>query len=116
MHRGLLAIHAAQRFEKSHHTELRAILKAEFGECWYSDLPTGALLGIINLIECIPTNGLVLNDFDADDIACGNWTHGRFIWRRGPHVTKFRVSIPYRGRQGLFNVPDTALAEGGTKT
>ncbi len=106
-HRGWLLVHAAKRFEKSHPSELRAILKAEFGECWYSDLPAGVLLGVVKLVECHPTEDLAVT---GDDRACGNFAAGRFAWQRAEYRV-FKEPIPYIGHQTIFEVPASMLPE-----
>jgi activating signal cointegrator 1 len=106
-HRGWLLVHAAKRFETGFDLDdpLRLILDDEFGERWTKELPTGALIGLVRVIDCLPTQTLsgdtAAND---DDRECGDFAPGRFAWKRD----EFRVfdqPIPYRGRQGIFNVP-----------
>jgi len=59
-HRGWLLVHAAKRFEKNFGPDdpLRLILDDEFGGDWAKDLPTGALVGMVNLVDCQPTKTL----------------------------------------------------------
>ena len=59
-HRGWLLVHAAKRFEKDFELDdpLRLILDDEFGGDWTRELPTGALVGMVNLIDCLPTQTL----------------------------------------------------------
>ena len=56
-HRGWLLVHAAKHFEKDFALDdpLRVILDDEFGSDWTLDLPTGALIGIVNMVDCVPT-------------------------------------------------------------
>lgn len=113
-HRGPLVVHAAQRFEKDHPPELAAILRAEFGADWYKTLTTGAILGTVNLLNCIPTNDIAPSRYDhwaqcGDDRACGDFTDGRFGWQRGPDFKVFAKPVPFRGLQGIFTVPDELL-------
>lgn len=114
-HRGWLAVHAAKRFEKNHPTELASILRAQFGADWYKTLPTGALIGMVNIVDCIPTE-LYAEKWKCargtrasrDNQLCGNFGPGRFAWERGA----FRLlpaPIPYRGLQSMFNVPDDLM-------
>lgn len=120
-HRGWLVVHAAKRFEKDHPPALAAILRAEFGADWFKTLPTGAIIGMVNLINCAPTEriiadtnivhgaGPVFGD-KSDNILCGDFAPGRFGWER----SEFKLlpsPVPYRGMQGFFNVPDELLAE-----
>jgi hypothetical protein len=85
------------------------ILDDEFGGDWATDLPTGALIGMVNVVDCLPTQ-TVFGDAAAsdDDRDCGDFTPGRFAWKRG-EFRPFDQPIPYRGRQGIFNVPDDLI-------
>src|SRR6266581_3369261 len=60
-HRGWLLVHAAKRFEKDFELDdpLRLILDDEFGRHWAMDLPTGALIGMVNVVGCQPTQMLL---------------------------------------------------------
>lgn len=109
-HRGWLAVHAAKRFERDHPSELAGILRAEFGSTWFKNLPTGALIGMVNLVDCVPTEVILQADHAADNIVCGNFGPGRFGWQRRD-FRLLRNPIPYRGLQGIFNVSDELLRE-----
>lgn len=106
-YRGWLAVHAAKRFQRGVDGDLEDILISEFGGHWGMDLPTGAIIGAVDLQSClVMPKAVPAND---DDRVCGNWENGRFAWRRGSAV-KLTVPIPYRGAQGLFNIPDEIVA------
>jgi len=85
------------------------ILEDEFGTRWAQDLPTGALIGTVKLVDCLPTR-LPFGDAAAngDDRECGDFSPGRFAWRRD-EFRLFERPIPYRGAQGIFNVPDNLI-------
>lgn len=112
-HRGKLLVHAAKKFIKDVDSELEGILSDEFGGHWAMDLPTGAIIGMVDLIDCIPTEKLYagkrafdcvdLTDEDRTDLACGDFDPGRFGWRRGTYWV-FREPVPYLGHQQMFNV------------
>ena len=110
-HRGWLLVHAAKHFEKDFALDdpLRVILDDEFGSDWTLNLPTGALIGIVNMVDCVPTRRPIgdaaAND---DDRECGDFSAGRFAWKRG-EFRLFDQPIPYRGAQGIFNVPDNLI-------
>lgn len=110
-HRGLTAIHAAQRFEKDHSPALAAILRKAFGPEWYKNLPTGAIIGTVEITDCFPTEESSERGISETDIACGDWSPGRFAWSRKSSAVIFPKPIPYKGRQGFFNVPDDLLKE-----
>lgn len=113
--RGTIAVHAAKRFLKNDlGDDLISILEDHFGIHWPMKLPTGALLGTLNLVDVLPTakppRGLGNNAAHGEDYVCGDWNDGRFAWKRGAyHVLK--TPIPYVGRQGWFDVDDALLKE-----
>jgi hypothetical protein len=112
-HRGRLLVHAAKRIEKDVDSQLDDILSSEFGNHWGIELPTGAIIGVVNLIGVIPTEQLYVGPDDAaqwrTDIVCGDFSSGRYGWRRGSYW-RFPDPIPYRGRQMLFDVPRDVVA------
>lgn len=113
-HRGHLLVHAAKKFVKDVDIDLGDILSSEFGGHWGMELPTGAIIGMVDLIDCIPTEKIVTSFRwtveEQTDNACGNFDDGRFGWRRGTYW-QFRNPIPYRGQQGMFSVPRDIVAE-----
>jgi hypothetical protein len=107
-YRGALLVHAAKKFVKDVDPELEDILDSEFGHHW--DLPTGALIGIVNLVAIVPVHTLPPEHADSDDYQCGDFSEGRFAWRRGTY-RRFPEPIPYRGQQALFDVPYAVVAQ-----
>jgi activating signal cointegrator 1 len=111
-HRGWLLVHAGQRFEKNFAPDdpLRVVLDNEFGTDWERELPVGALIGMVNVVACLPTQ-MSFRDAAAsdDDRTCGDFAASRFAWRRD-EFRLFGRPIPYRGRQRIFNVPDDLVA------
>ena len=110
-HRGWLLVHAGKRFEKELHDSLRLILDDEFGPDWTKELATGALIGMVNVVDCLPTHTLVANAAASDDRVCGDFAPGRFAWKRD-EFRLFDQAIPYRGKQGIFDVPDDLIPIG----
>jgi hypothetical protein len=114
-HRGWLLVHAGKRFAKAVDLAdpLRLILDHEFGDKWANVLPTGALIGMVNLVDCLPTQTL-FGDAAAsdDDRECGDFAPGRFAWKRD-WFRLFEQPIPYRGARGFFNVPDDLIPMSG---
>lgn len=103
-HRGRLLVHATKTLVEDVEPILARVLKREFGAHWSMDLPTGAIIGMVELIDVIPTETIYMNGLDPEELACGDFSEGRFGWRRGSYW-RFTEPIPYRGRQTLFNVP-----------
>lgn len=111
-HRGPLYVHAAQKFVRDceQGSALREILEDEFGGHWGMDLPTGAVIGIVDLVDCVSVDSLGLGHQGSDDFFCGDFSAGRFAWRcSNPRL--FSRPLPNRGRQRIFNIPDDLLPE-----
>jgi len=113
-HRGPLLVHAAKKFIKDIDGRLGDILDSEFGGHWGRDLPTGAIVGMVNLVKILPTETLYrdrskLTEDDEINIKCGDFSDGRYAWRRGVY-RRFPQPIPYRGRQSMFSVPYDVVA------
>lgn len=105
-YRGPLLIHAAKTLCADVSAELQEILDDEFGHRWAGELPRGALIGYCELISCVPTENVHI---DADERAQGNFTQGRFAWGN-QNAREFNIALPWRGRQGFFDVPDDIVA------
>jgi hypothetical protein len=114
-HRGSIAVHAAKRFERDFDGDpLEGILREEFGRDWRDTLPTGALIGIVEIIACKRTE-TILREWGCPpepipvahwiDYHCGDFADGRYGWKRR-EFKRFADPIPYRGAQGIFRVPD----------
>lgn len=100
-YRGPLAIHAAKR----HCPDIRCdeplgdLLIDEFGGHWAMDLPRGAVIGTVDLVQCLNVEAF---DADAPEQLCGDWSPGRYAWKlENPH--KFAVPIPASGAQGFWD-------------
>lgn len=126
-HRGPLLIHAAKRknigelSDVLEQEEFRSALKLPIldldGDLRkqlredIENLPYGALLGTVNMVDCVPTekiNRETLNmpcgtfgDWSEWDF--GNYMDGRYGWICEKPV-KFEHPIAYKGEQGLFDV------------
>jgi activating signal cointegrator 1 len=108
-YRGMLLVHAARRAIDDCEDEVHAICVKQFELNYRADLPRGALIGIVRLAIVLPT----INDWNdnaahAADRVCGDWSPGRFAWRRD-YFRMLDRPIPWRGSQGLFDVPDDAI-------
>src|SRR5579872_7041055 len=112
-YRGKLVVHAAKKFVRDVDPALEDILDSQFGHHWGQDLPVGALIGVVEVTACRriterADDGWCTDDGrrrDPFDLVCGDFTPGRYAIQRGSFRT-FKTPIPYRGRQGLFQVPD----------
>ena len=107
-HRGPLAIHAAKRWTPDERDFCRHFARVH-GRPELLDPPRGALIGVVDLVAALPSEALEegLSETERD---LGNYGPGRFGWVL-EDVLAFRAPIPYRGMQGLFNVPDEVVRE-----
>lgn len=122
-HRGPTAIHAGKHFTQDERDlYCSEPFKTALKEFWFFDqeLPLGAIVAVANLVACKPTKG-TKNEFGSgpkyagwvhglsrEDRAFGDFTPGRFGWEFAD-VIILPEPIPYRGAQGLFDVPDNLL-------
>lgn len=109
-HRGPLVVHAAKRkIDDFSGDRLDEICDGIWGHHWGLDLPRGALIGIVRLTGCVPTDTMPIGHQATDDYECGDFSPGRYAWQRSPTFQVFAEPIPYRGQQGMFEVPDDIL-------
>ncbi len=120
-YRGDLLIHAAKHWS-------RDLEKMTFGPGLFrdilsnhnitskNDLPFGCIVSSHRLINCLPTESLSVVTFGnvplrecMKELEFGNYGDGRFMWiTEGRRL--FPVAIPFKGHQGLFNVPTSVLS------
>lgn len=116
-YRGPLVVHAGKREPRTFHFGGRAgeapwnlyeLCCIEFGYKWMDELPRGAILGVVHLIDCKSTHDQ--RPVDHEDFLCGNWDIGRYAWKRSGYGL-LPEPIPYKGHQGFFEVPDHLVSE-----
>lgn len=117
-YRGPLLIHASQKLTKQ-----QMLLGQEFnrkygaGLGFIDDLPLGAIIGQVNIVETASTNNLLPNLFnepaitgDSDysflhlteqEIAFGDYSGNRFGWLLADPF-QFETPIPVKGNLGLW--------------
>jgi hypothetical protein len=118
--RGWVLVHACKKFVRDVSEPLQDILDSEFGGHWGMELPTGGLIGAVNIIACKPAGDLYRDCLDGrrdwtpedrDDFEAGDFSPGRFAIERG-EWKRFRSIIPYKGEQKkFFEVPDELVRE-----
>ncbi len=115
-HRGPLLIHAGKRLSETTRAQcaeepLRSLLRAH-GILRASDLPLGALIGTVELIDCIDTDALLAHPPEAqapgevrrlrsalvDDFRPGLWA-----WKL-TKCRRFKEPIACKGVLGMFEV------------
>lgn len=110
-YRGPLLIHAAQKHfsERDAKVLFRDMGIGDYFHNWRG-MPYGAILGKVELVDCISTNtnGFYRSIYSSDQLRLGNYGPDRFAWKLENPVL-FKTPIPYKGQQGLFNVPDELI-------
>jgi hypothetical protein len=110
-HRGLLAIHASKRFDY----EVQVLCEQEpfkslLAKAGYADrnlLPRGALLGTVELVDCMPTNLLHPPD---EERSLGDFRPGRFAWKL-VNLQRLEVPVAMAGRLGIYEIAAPALSD-----
>ena len=102
-HRGELAVHAAK------HPEEPLLPSAAMcaADILRDRLPLayGAVIGVIDLIDCLPTSAGPASQADQ---LFGNWSPGRFAWMRGPFIYVLENPVACRGYQGIWTLDSDA--------
>ena len=104
---GPIAIHAAKRIDRVMLRQIEYLkylnLKA------LEDPPTGAIIATAILVECIDA-ARIRDQLSHVELHFGDFSDGRWAWRLR-EVRALPVPIPFRGRQGLFDIPDELLRQ-----
>ena len=119
-----MAIHAAKKWNGelsaqcgvgSYHrvlSELKRNMKIptpSFYDALTEILPFGAIVAVGRLDGC---TRIGIDDITTgDEKAFGDYTPGRFAWHFS-NIKKLADPIPFRGQQGVFNIPDEFLTRG----
>lgn len=108
-YRGRLAIHAGRNFPGAAWALCRqepfrtALLLAGYRQP--ADLPIRAVLGTIDLIDCVPTFEIArILPADCPELRFGDFRSGRWAWRLENPVPLPRP-LPLIGRLGLYDIP-----------
>lgn len=135
-HRGPLLIHAAKKWdgslqavclEKPFREALAGFGVPSSPHDWTADdmaakkrgwgMPFGAVVGRVDVFGCWSTEDVAVADTHGwdeysgrlmvtrDEHAFGDYSPGRFAFLC-THPVRFETPIPFRGMQGLFEVPD----------
>ena len=107
-YRGPLAIHAAKRWT----VEEREMHEIERERGTMPDeLPLGAIVAVAVLHDIKPTWQLPISKIGELEWYWGNYGPQRFGWLFAD-IVPLAEPIPFRGMQGLFDVPDDVFAPG----
>ncbi len=99
-YRGPLLIHAAKKVIQWPNVHIQAM----FEDIAFQpdDLPLGQIICRVNLIDC--KRILIHNrPYEEMERALGDYTPGRYMWTT--NNLQIFPSFPFRGKQGLFDVP-----------
>jgi hypothetical protein len=107
-YRGPLAIHAAKRRLTVAEQELLAEYPLTYSA---GVMPLGAQIATCRLLDVIPVTYALADQRERD---LGNFEPGRFAWVLLDVVPLARP-VPLRGRQGLFEIPDSILEAESTR-
>lgn len=132
-YRGPLAIHAAQRLNKNELIYTKSIWNwcgalRPLGVTMGGDkplwelMPFGAVVATCILEDCRPTGSFTLDEietprrppgetghhYDWTERLMGNFDLGRFGWILRD-VVPLRTPLPFKGKQGFFEVPDDLI-------
>jgi len=105
-HRGELAIHAAKDFPEPQRDlcrqePFRSILRRAGYSTW-STLPRSAVLGTVQLTDCLPVEDMPA--LDATELALGDYGPGRWAWVLNG-ARRLPAPVPCRGMLGIYNIP-----------
>jgi hypothetical protein len=113
-HRGPLVIHAGSKFTSRQYalvSETASFSTAlhAFKSCNWA-LPLGKALGVVNLVNCVPTDAAKVLISGTDEEHFGDFRPGRWAWEL--HVLKvFDKPVPIAGHLGLWECPVGLLPE-----
>lgn len=111
-YRGPLLIHAAKREPRWVRDEFARSPLCHLLSCLepWDDLPRGAVVGRVELVDCLPVEGFHVSFWETVEAMLGDYSPGRSAWVTEDPV-RFERPITARGRQGLWIPDETLLRE-----
>ena len=102
----MLAIHASKTRAKLfhdivNHPDIKAALESAGINDPAAQLPLGAIIGAVELIDCIPTDAAVGESVENREYEFGDYRPGRVAWRLAGAV-QLQKPLPFTGRVGVF--------------
>lgn len=107
---GKLAIHAAKRWTGDERDT--AAMFAGLYDLRLAAPPLGAIVATARLVRCDRSEDILRRGIGEMEEAFGNYGRGRFGWILDD-IVMLEESVPFRGMQGLFDVPDDLLTQTG---
>jgi hypothetical protein len=80
---------------------------AEIGIMAASDMPHGAVIGTVDLIDCRVITHELIDRTKLSEIEWGIWVPGRFAWYFD-NIVAFKTPVPCRGGQRLWDWKEAA--------
>jgi hypothetical protein len=114
-YRGWIAIHASKRFAADDkillgNERFRNALLSVYPNPLESYLPTGAIIAVARLVDCLSTNTSPIPDETEDEFWFGDYSPNRWMWRFDD-VTRLTRPIPCIGALGLWPLPEEIVEQ-----
>jgi hypothetical protein len=93
--RGRIWIHAGLVFE------MRSVEQAGLA---MPDLVRGALVGTVEIVDCVPFTQEIAEEMRAVGGYFGTWSPGGYAWAV-TNPQRLATPVPWRGQLGLFSIP-----------
>jgi activating signal cointegrator 1 len=114
-YRGPLVIHASKKLPGAAHALCRRepvlSLLRNAGIDSSLSLPLGAVVGVVELLDCVRVEEMDLDALPATELAparlelaLGDFSPGRWVWRLGESI-RLGKPIPSSGQLGVFELP-----------
>ena len=107
-YRGPIAIHAAKRWTREEQSITSLFRHTQ--TALPALPPLGAIVAVGRLAACEQMTAPLIELVAEPERTYGHYTIGRWMWML-EDVVALGEPVPYRGRQGLFDVPVDALPE-----
>jgi hypothetical protein len=124
-YRGRIVVHASKAFKQDEMELCRlepfASALTDLGVKKFRDIPTGAVLGWVTLVDCQPMTERSLTGGCGFELATdprlteteeafGHYAPGRFAWITDERRAVLPAPIPFKGQLGLRRCPDEIAA------
>jgi hypothetical protein len=80
-----------------------------------TDLPRGVLLGSLNVVDCLPIDKVLFENFDKRQLPFGDFRPGNWAWLVS-EPQWLAEPIRYTGCRGLFEVADEICSQSNCST
>lgn len=106
--RGPIAIHAAKRWTLDERE--RWLAECAMNPSLPKDIPLGAFVAVAELADVVSTDVLLAtSSVSLKESEWGNYGPARYGWMF-ENIVALPRPIPFKGAQGLFNVPESELS------